>query len=297
MASVLNHAQIFTYIFNNLSESYGFEGLSALESIPRIKEKLKIELVQANDSLLQKIQFSKKEKITEIPQVNEIAKEVIRQLEERDKLNVSQDDQQSMELNKLIDSQKELIDDLESSLESVLTKKALLEEQLTSSQVEVGKKTHQLMQKEDSSLSIFSSIFPQFRLLNKSNFFNAILIDEHLKHHINELSKFHFSIFKNKQNIDDIKGLQKIQNLTTWYALEINISEVQVGSMFRNIYDQSWAGGIKRSKFSPPNRFLISFSTEYGNDKYYIYFGSNSEDTLTFLENNDPPRDNHESGI
>ena len=297
MASVLNHAQIFTYIFNNLSEGYGFEGLSALESIPRIKEKLKIELVQTNDSLLQKIQLSKKEKITEIPQVNEIAKEVIRQLEERDKLNVSQNDQQSMELNKLIDSQKELIDDLESSLASVLTEKAELEEQLTSSQVEVGKKTHQLMQKEDSSLSIFSSIFPQFRLLNKSNFFNTILIDEHLKHHINELSKLHFSIFKNKQNIDDIKGLQKIQNLTTWYALEINISEVHLGGMFRNIYDQSWAGGIKHSKFLPPNRFLISFSTEYGNDKYYIHFGSNSEDTLKLLENNDPPRDNHESGI
>jgi hypothetical protein len=67
--------------------------------------------------------------------------------------------------------------------------------------------------------------------------------------------------------------------------------------MFRNIYDQSWAGGIKRSKFLPPNRFLISFSTEYGNDKYYIHFGSNSEDTLKLLENNDPPRDNHESGI
>jgi len=211
MASVLNHAQIFTYIFNNMSEGIEFEGLSALESIPRIKEKLKIELVQDNDSLLQKIQFSKRQEITEVPQVNEIAKEVIRQLEERDKLNVAQNDQQSIELNKLIDSQKELIDDLESSLASVLTEKAELEEQLTLSQVEVGKKTHQLMQKEDSSLSIFSSIFPQFQLLNKSNFFNTILIDEHLKHHINELSKFHFSIFKNKQNMRILKVYKKFK--------------------------------------------------------------------------------------
>ena len=42
MVSVLNHAQIFTYIFNNMSEGDGFEGLSALESIPRIKKNLKL---------------------------------------------------------------------------------------------------------------------------------------------------------------------------------------------------------------------------------------------------------------
>ena len=102
-----------------------------------------------------------------------------------------------MELNKLIDSQKELIDNLESSLVSVQSEKAELEQQLISSQTEVGKKTHHLMQKEDSSLSIFSSIFPQFQLLDKSNFFNTILIDEHLKEHVNELSKIHSSIFKN----------------------------------------------------------------------------------------------------
>jgi hypothetical protein len=297
MALVLNHGLIFTHIFNNLSEDSEFQGLSALESIPRIKEKLSIKLIQDNDSLIQKIQFAEVQEKSVTPQVNEIALEVIRQLEERDKLNVTQNDHQSIELNKLIDSQKLLIDTLESSLATVLSEKTELEKQLISSQTEVGKKTHQLMQKEDSSLSIFSSIFPQFQLLNKSNFFKAILIDEYLKHHINELSKFHFSIFKNKQNVEDIKGLQKIKNLSTWYALEINISEVHVGGMFRNIYDQSWAGGVKRSKFTPPNRFLISISTEYGNDKYYIHFGSNSEDTLELLEKHDPPRDNLERGI
>ena len=297
MASVLNHAVIYTYIFNNFPDGDGFEGLSVLESIPKIREKLSIELIQDNDSLLQKIKISKIQEKNQMPQVDQIAKEVIRQLEERDKLNVNQIDKQSMELNKLIDSQKELIDTLESSLVSVQSEKAELEQQLISSQTEVGKKTHQLMQKEDSSLSIFSSIFPQFQLLDKSNFFNTILIDEHLKEHVNELSKIHSSIFKNKQNIDDIKDLQKIQNLNTWYALEINISEVNVGGMFKNIYDQSWAGGIKRSKFTPPNRFLVSFSEEYGNHKYFIHFGPDSEDTLELLKRNDPPKDNFERGI
>ena len=42
-----------------------------------------------------------------------------------------------MELNKLIDSQKELIDTLESSLVSVQSEKAELEQQLISSQTEV----------------------------------------------------------------------------------------------------------------------------------------------------------------
>lgn len=298
MALVLNHGLIFTHIFNNLSEDSEFQGLSALESIPRIKEKLSIKLIQDNDSLIQKIKFTEVQEKSVIPQVNEIALEVIRQLEERDKLNVTQNDHQSIELNKLIDSQKVLIDALESSVATLLSEQAQLDDKLMSSQMEVGNKTDLLMKKEDSALNIFSSIFPQFRILNKNNFFNMLLTDVNLTNHIKGLYKIHHAIFKDKKTIEDLEHIKKISGLESWYRLKIEVSEANVGDAFNRIYDQSWSGGIEMVTIEPRENFMISYSSEYGNDKYFILFGTpDAEEILRTLEQNDPPRDNLEKGI